>query len=57
MNEKEGLRFSFAKSCLIDIPFGKENEIGSGIQISFDQIYIQMIETIKLTLYLGNNIC
>lgn len=31
MNEKESNRFSFAKSCFIDMPFGKEKDVGSGI--------------------------
>jgi hypothetical protein len=31
MNEKEGNRFSFAKSCFIDMAFGKEKDVGNGI--------------------------
>jgi hypothetical protein len=33
MNKKEGNRFSFKKSCFIDMPFGKKKDDGSVIQI------------------------
>jgi hypothetical protein len=33
LNEKEGNRFSFAKSCFIDMPFGKKKDVNSEIQI------------------------
>ena len=37
--KKDNRGFNFAKSCFIDMPFGKKKDFGSGTEIDFDQIY------------------
>ena len=42
--KKDNHGFNFAKSCFIDMPFGKKKDTGSGIEIDFDHIYENAIK-------------
>src|SRR5918994_4424021 len=45
MHKKEDdRRLFFAKSCFIDMPFGKKKDTASGIEIDFDPIYENAIK-------------
>ena len=45
MNKKEDdRRLFFAKSCFIDMPFGKKKDTSSGLEIDFNHIYQNAIK-------------
>lgn len=54
MNKKEDdRRLFFAKSCFIDMPFGKKKDTSSGIEIDFNHIYENAIKPAILSVNLN----